>query len=179
MEDSKADALGIVAATFPAGVKPVLTLTSRMQTKNYRGRASAPERPKADHAELVHCLQPNKLLPTDGIVKETADQITKGANTDVDKARAIYEWIVENTFRDPKTRGCGFGDIRFMLESKDLGGKCADLNALYVGLARAAGLAGARRVRHSRRQIGDWDTRAWALRRRPSVGRSIAAPRCT
>jgi len=26
-----------------------------------------------------------------------------------------------------------------MLESKDLGGKCADLNALYVGLARAAG----------------------------------------
>jgi transglutaminase-like putative cysteine protease len=45
-----------------------------------------------------------------------------------------------NTFRDPKTRGCGVGDIRFMLESKDLGGKCADLNALYVGLARAAGL---------------------------------------
>jgi transglutaminase-like putative cysteine protease len=37
-------------------------------------------------------------------------------------------------------RGCGVGDIRFMLESKDLGGKCADLNALYVGLARAAGL---------------------------------------
>jgi len=27
------------------------------------------------------------------------------------------------------------------LESRDLGGKCADLNALYVGLARAAGLA--------------------------------------
>lgn len=27
-----------------------------------------------------------------------------------------------------------------MLESKDLGGKCADLNALYVGLARASGL---------------------------------------
>jgi transglutaminase-like putative cysteine protease len=27
-----------------------------------------------------------------------------------------------------------------MLESRDLGGKCADLNALYVGLARAVGL---------------------------------------
>ena len=27
-----------------------------------------------------------------------------------------------------------------MLESGDLGGKCADLNALYVGLARASGL---------------------------------------
>jgi transglutaminase-like putative cysteine protease len=28
-----------------------------------------------------------------------------------------------------------------MLQSKNLGGKCADLNALYVGLAHAAGLA--------------------------------------
>jgi transglutaminase-like putative cysteine protease len=80
------------------------------------------------------------LLPTDGIVKETAVEITSGAHSDVEKARAIYEWIVDNTFRDPKTRGCGTGDIRFMLESRDLGGKCADLNSLYVGLARAAGL---------------------------------------
>ncbi len=28
----------------------------------------------------------------------------------------------------------------FMLETKDLSGKCADLNALYVGLVRAAGI---------------------------------------
>jgi transglutaminase-like putative cysteine protease len=52
----------------------------------------------------------------------------------------LYDWVVENTFRNPKVRGCGRGDIRSMLESKDLGGKCADINALYVGLARAAGL---------------------------------------
>jgi transglutaminase-like putative cysteine protease len=56
------------------------------------------------------------------------------------KARAIYEWIVDNTFRDPKVKGCGVGDIKTMLETRYLGGKCADLNALYVGLARAAGL---------------------------------------
>src|SRR6266581_1913039 len=56
------------------------------------------------------------------------------------KAHAIYEWIVDNTFRDPKTPGCGLGDIRFMLETNDLGGKCADINALYVGLAWASGL---------------------------------------
>jgi transglutaminase-like putative cysteine protease len=89
---------------------------------------------------LERFLRPTKLLPTDGIVKETATEITKGASGDVEKARAIYEWIVDNTFRDPKTRGCGLGDIRFMLESGNLGGKCADLNALYVGLARSSGL---------------------------------------
>jgi transglutaminase-like putative cysteine protease len=79
-------------------------------------------------------------MPIDGVVKSTADEITLGAHSDVEKARAIYEWIVENTFRNPKTRGCGLGDIRFMLETKDLGGKCADLNALFVGLCRASGL---------------------------------------
>jgi transglutaminase-like putative cysteine protease len=141
MISSEPDALGIIAAEFPAGVRPVLTVKSRVSTKNCAVNLSAPGRaPKANPAELRHFLRPTKLLPTDGIVKETATEITSGAKTDVEKARAIYEWIVENTFRDPKTRGCGVGDIRFMLESRDLGGKCADLNALYVGLARAAGL---------------------------------------
>jgi transglutaminase-like putative cysteine protease len=139
--ESKTDALGIVAARFPDGVKPVLTLTSRIETRDYAVDLSAPGRaPKAERAELEHFLRPTRLLPLDGIVKTTATEITKGAKTDVEKARAIYEWVVENTFRDPKTRGCGVGDIRFLLESRSLGGKCADLNALYVGLARAAGL---------------------------------------
>jgi transglutaminase-like putative cysteine protease len=139
--ENKADALGIVAARFPAGEKPDLTLTSRVSTRNHAVDLSAPGRaPKADRAELEHFLRPTRLIPTGGIVKAQAAEITRGAATDVEKARAIYEWIIDNTFRNPKTRGCGVGDIRFMLESKDLGGKCADLNALYVGLARAAGL---------------------------------------
>jgi transglutaminase-like putative cysteine protease len=141
MTGSKADGLGIVSAEFPAGVKPVLTLTSRIATRNIGVDWTKPGKaPQTDAAELRYCLRPTNLLPTDGIVKATATEITKGANTDLEKARAIYEWIVQNTFRDPKTLGCGRGDIRFMLESKDLGGKCADLNALYVGLARASGL---------------------------------------
>src|SRR5262249_42052208 len=130
--------LGIVAAEFQAGVKPVLTLTSRIATRNHAVDFSRPGKaPAPDRAELKHFLRPTKLLPTDGIVKTTATTITSGAKTDLERARAIYEWIVDNTFRDPKVRGCGLGNIRFMLESGDLGGKCADLNALYVGLARA------------------------------------------
>jgi len=141
MIESKTDALGIVAAEFPAGVKPVLTLTSRIATTNYAVDLAAPAKaPRVAPTELRYCLRQTTLLPTNGIVKTTADEITSGAHTDIEKAYAIYAWIVDNTFRDPKTRGCGVGDIRFMLESKDLGGKCADLNALFVGLARASGL---------------------------------------
>src|SRR2546421_569648 len=136
-----ADSLGIIAAEFPAGVTPIVTITSRITTRNYVVDLSAPRGAQSERpAALQHFLRPTKLLPTDGIVKATATAITRGAESDVDKARAIYEWIVDKTFRNPKTRGCGLGDIRFMLETGDLGGKCADLNALYVGLARAAGL---------------------------------------
>src|SRR5262245_11566769 len=134
------DALGIVSARFPEGAKPVVTLTSRVQTRNYAVDLAAPGKPPKPDADLDYWLQPTKLVTTDGIVKSEADLITRDAKTDVAKAKAIYEWIVENTYRNPKTRGCGVGDIKFMLESKDLGGKCADLNALYVGLARASGL---------------------------------------
>jgi len=81
-----------------------------------------------------------ELIPTGGMVKETADKIVRDSTTDLAKARAIYEWVVDNTFRDAKVRGCGVGDIAAMLKSGNLGGKCADINALYVGLARAAGL---------------------------------------
>ena len=73
-------------------------------------------------------------------MRKTAVAATRGAKTDVDKVRALYDWVVVNAHREPKTRGCGIGDIKAMLETGNLGGKCADLNALYVGLARAADL---------------------------------------
>jgi transglutaminase-like putative cysteine protease len=141
LSESRPDRLGIVTAEFPAGVSPVVTLTSRVALKDYSVNLAVPGKaPKITAAELQYFRRSTNFLPTDGIVKDTATRITQGATTDEAKARAIYEWIVENTFRNPKTRGCGRGDIRFMLETGDLGGKCADLNALYVGLARAAGL---------------------------------------
>jgi transglutaminase-like putative cysteine protease len=80
------------------------------------------------------------LIPIDGIVKQTSDKIVAGANSDLEKARAIYAWLVANTERLAATRGCGSGDIKAMLAAEKLGGKCADINGLFVGLVRAAGL---------------------------------------
>jgi transglutaminase-like putative cysteine protease len=134
--------VGMIAAQWPAGAKPVLTVTSRVRTRNVMVDLSKPtEIGPPDRSTRARFLEPSALIPRGGIVRETALEITHGAKTELEKARAIYDWIVDNTFRDPKTRGCGVGDIRFMLESKNLGGKCADLNALYVGLAHAVGLA--------------------------------------
>src|SRR6266545_3044936 len=81
-------------------------------------------------AEMLHVLWADDE-------KAPSVEVTSRVST---RNRAIDEWIVENAFRDAKVRGCGVGDIAAMLKTGNLGGKCADLNALYVGLARAAGL---------------------------------------
>jgi transglutaminase-like putative cysteine protease len=141
MIETNANEPDILGAEWQDGNPAILTLTSRVATTDHAANLGTPTvPPPRDLSSLARFLKPTRSIPTDGIVKKTADAITRGAGTDFEKARAIYDWIVENTFRDPKVRGCGIGDIRFMLESNNLGGKCADLNALYVGLARAAGI---------------------------------------
>ena len=128
-------------AEFPANITaPTLTLTSRVQTRNRGVDWSKPAVVKEDPAVLKANLSATELQPVDGIVLKTALAATQGAKTDVEKARALYNWVVANSYREPKTRGCGTGDIKAMLETGNLSGKCADLNALFVGLCRAVGV---------------------------------------
>jgi transglutaminase-like putative cysteine protease len=121
---------------------PVVEVTSRFAT---RDRAVDPARarpnaPKLSAAEIKLNTAATELIPTDGIVRDTAKGIVGSAKSDVEKARLIYEWVVDNTFRDAAVKGCGWGDIKGMLESKNFGGKCGDLNAMFVGLARSVGV---------------------------------------
>jgi transglutaminase-like putative cysteine protease len=126
----------------PAAVGRV-TITHRFATCDRRvnlgatGRASSAVAASESAGVLRKYLRPTALLPTDGIVRATAERICAGKQYEIDKARAIYEWVVENTTRDPNTAGCGMGDVGSMLKSGYLGGKCADINALFVALARS------------------------------------------
>jgi len=132
---------GIVWAEWAAGVKPVMVMKSRFATRDVAVDFSKPGSAEPeDRAVLARYTEATDLMPTDGAVKELSSGIVQGAGNDVEKARAIYDWIVDNTHRDGKVRGCGVGDVKFMVENKAWGGKCADLNALYVALARAEGL---------------------------------------
>jgi transglutaminase-like putative cysteine protease len=131
----------ILQVSFPASQgQPFVEMTNRVRTRNRAVDWSRRQAAPADAASLAFWTQPTELLPTDGIVRETALKATAGARTDVEKARRIYDWVVANTYREPKVRGCGEGDIKTMLETGNLGGKCADLNSLFVGLCRAVGV---------------------------------------
>ena len=122
-------------------LSPVIEVTAQVQTQNRAVRVGqAMSVPPLGDAERQLNLAATELLPTDGLVKETAEGIVRGKRDDAAKARALYEWVVDNTFRNPKTLGCGVGDITAMIKTGNLSGKCADLNALFVGLARSVGL---------------------------------------
>lgn len=116
------------------------------------------ETPTSETSSVSYFLKPTKHVQTDGIVLETAKKITKGLKTSDEKAEAIYNWIVDNTFRDPNVRGCGLGDVKSLLQSGNFSGKCADLNSLFVGLVKASGIP-AREV--------------WGLRVAPSKWQSV------
>jgi transglutaminase-like putative cysteine protease len=121
---------------------PVFSVTSSFSTQDRAVDLTRPGNSAArlSAAERNLYLASTRLLPTDGVVGAVAHNITRGARSDLAKVRAIYDWVVENAYRDANVRGCGSGDIMEMLRNDNFGGKCADLNGLFVALARAAGV---------------------------------------
>lgn len=83
-------------------------------------------------------LKDEALVPTGGRVKKISDDVVAGKVKISEKARAVYDWVVDNTFRDPAVQGCGVGDVEQTLDKK--GGKCADISSVFVAVARAAGI---------------------------------------
>jgi transglutaminase-like putative cysteine protease len=88
--------------------------------------------------EVKEYLKSTRFLPTDGKVKEIASSITNDRQKISEKARAVYQWVVENTVRDPDVIGCGTGEVDKVLAKR--GGKCADISSVFVSIARAAGV---------------------------------------
>src|SRR6476660_4193674 len=88
MIETNANDPDILAAVWEDGNPAVLTLTSRVSTRGHAVDLSAPSvPPPRDLSAFGHFLRPTKFIPTDGIVKKTADAITRGAGTDLERAR--------------------------------------------------------------------------------------------
>ena len=129
----------MVAAEYAAGVKPVLTVTSRFPPEPHGQTCVAgPGAQAGSPPPWEHFLRPTKLIhhrrPR---ARQGAGDRGHGAHRR-GQGTAIYEWVVENTFRIPRCAACGRGaDIRSMLETgtwRQVRGP----ERLYVGLARAA-----------------------------------------
>lgn len=125
-----------------------------------------------DQRDWALYLAPTSLGPITGKVKKLADEITAGKTGILEKARAVYDWTVENTYRDPETRGCGIGDVTALLHRP--GGKCADISSIYIALARAAGvptreILGIRTGKMDNQDVSTWQ-HCWAEFYLPGYG---------
>ena len=119
---------------------------------------------KWDVADYADYLKATSLAPTTGSVKTLADKITDGKITVLAKAKAIYDWTLENMYRDPNTYGCGKGDVCDLLEKP--GGKCVDIHSVFVALARASGVParevfGLRLAKKGSEDVSTWQ-HCWA-----------------
>jgi len=88
--------------------------------------------------EIKKYLQADWWMPTDGPVAIIANDIKKDKTGILEKARAVYDWVVENTSRDTNVKGCGLGIVEVTLAKRS--GKCADISSVYVALARNIGV---------------------------------------
>ncbi|MDX8411145.1 MAG: transglutaminase-like domain-containing protein [Mariprofundaceae bacterium] len=88
--------------------------------------------------EIKEYLKSTHYIPTDGKVRKIAESITSDGQKISEKAKAVYQWVVENTVRDPSVVGCGTGEVEVVLAKR--GGKCADISSVFVSIARAAGV---------------------------------------
>ena len=89
-------------------------------------------------SDVKQYLEGSDLVPVNDQVKSAAEEITAGKTGSVEKARAIYDWIIQNMNRDESVKGCGTGDVCALLSTK--AGKCTDINSVFVGLCRASGI---------------------------------------
>jgi transglutaminase-like putative cysteine protease len=121
-------------ASIPVSMEFTVERKERVQ-KNFlevkTARGSAPD-------NLQRWLQPDHLVPLDQRIREMSREITAGKQTDVEKARAIYDYVLANMKYDKSGTGWGNGDIYWACDAKR--GNCTDFHALFIGLARAAGI---------------------------------------
>lgn len=87
-------------------------------------------------AEVRPCLEldPAVREAVAGIV----DSLGVGDHPLRDRARAVYDYVVDHFERDAKIVGCGTGDVPAFLDARK--GKCADFSSTFIALARAAGV---------------------------------------
>lgn len=97
--------------------------------------AAASSDGKSAGKDLERFLQPDKLVPVTGRLAEIARQQVKPGMSDMQKARALYDYTFA-TLRYEKTgTGWGRGDALWACDAKH--GNCTDFHSLFISMARS------------------------------------------
>jgi transglutaminase-like putative cysteine protease len=88
-----------------------------------------------DPVEARKYLTPERLVPSDPTIVTAALEAVAGRDSDLMKARALYDLVMDQMQYKKFGEGWGQGDAVFACNS--LYGNCTDYHAYFIGLARA------------------------------------------
>lgn len=83
-------------------------------------------------------LSADKLVPITGRPAEMAAQIIAGKDSQLEKTRAIYDYVFANMSYDKSGTGWGHGDVLYACNAKK--GNCTDFHSLFIAMARSQGI---------------------------------------
>lgn len=112
-----------------------ITLSFKVERKEY-GMANAE---LSSGKDLKPFLKADRFVPVKGEIRKLAQKITKGKNGDIAKARAIYDYIIDElTYSKDDLKICGIGNSLLTLQHKK--GICSDYHSLFISLVRSLGI---------------------------------------
>jgi transglutaminase-like putative cysteine protease len=82
--------------------------------------------------------EPDALVPITGLPAELAAKVTAGKTNQLDKARAIYDYVFTTMRYDKTGTGWGHGDVLYACDAKK--GNCTDFHSLFIAMARSQGI---------------------------------------
>ncbi|HVM91985.1 MAG TPA: transglutaminase domain-containing protein [Terriglobales bacterium] len=94
-----------------------------------------PPRHSGPKIEFASYLEPDRLVPTTGLPAELATEQTKGATTQLEKAKDIYDYVFRTMKYDKSGTGWGHGDTLWACDSKR--GNCTDFHSVFISMARS------------------------------------------
>ena len=93
---------------------------------------------EGDPIEALEHLKAERMVPTDSTLVAAAMNAVAGRSSELMKARALYDLVMDQMQYKKFGEGWGQGDAVFACNS--LYGNCTDYHAYFIGLARAVGL---------------------------------------
>jgi transglutaminase-like putative cysteine protease len=86
-------------------------------------------------APLSRFLEPDRLVQTDGVVAEEARRVAGRAASALERARLLYDHVVDTMSYDKSGEGWGRGDALYACDVRR--GNCTDFHSLFIGEARS------------------------------------------
>lgn len=126
----------------PAG-KAEFALQYEVTRREYSGGDYAQlehkdQKPGIVPASMNRFVEPDKLIPTNGKIKELAVQVTGSQIGTVAKAKAAYDYLFTTMRYDKTGTGWGRGDAIWACDAKH--GNCTDFHSPFIGMLRADGI---------------------------------------